>query len=163
MNKKKLKQKRQQQKAKMHVYRSPDKNAPFRKWERITDEPIPDGSNITDDDARRNAKFYYYKLTRILPDGTESEAIDQNTFIQNGRRIERTPETAIMGSYLYWSTDPDLPLDEWTKEDELITDADHRFQSPVKEDFYVYSVSVNFLGEVLQRSGITKVIYKGSP
>jgi hypothetical protein len=161
MNKKKLKAKRQAQKVRMHVYRSPDKNAPFRKWERITAEPIPDGSNIADDDARRNAKFYYYKLTRILPDGTESEAVDQNTIIQNGRRIERTPETAIMGSYLYWSTDPELPLDEWTKVEELITDGDHRFQSPVKEDFYVYSVSVNFLGEELQRSDVIKVIYKG--
>jgi hypothetical protein len=161
MNKKKLKLKRQQQKIKMHVYRSADKNAPFRKWERITPEPIPDGANFTDEDARRNAKFYYYKLTRILSDGTESEAIDQNTMIQNGRRVERTPETAVMGSYLYWSTDAEKPLDEWTKVDELITDEDHRFQSPVKEDFYVYSVSVNFKGEALERSGVTKVVYKG--
>lgn len=144
----------------MHVYRSPDKNAPFETWERITNEPIPEGT-ITDEDARRNAKFYYYKLTHMRPDGTESEPADQNSFIQNGVRRERTPENAIMGSYLYWSTDPDLPLDEWTKTGELVTDENATFQSPVKEDFYVYSVSVNFLGEELQRSGVTKVIYKG--
>lgn len=158
MNKKKLRQK--QKKPRMHVYRSADENAPFETWERITAEPIPEGT-ITDEDARRTAKFYYYRLTKVYPDGSESEPFDQNTFIQNGRRVERTPETAVMGSYLYWSTDPDLPLDEWTKTGELVTDQNTTFKSPVKEDFYVYSVSVNFLGEPLERTGITKVIYKG--
>jgi hypothetical protein len=159
-SRKKLKQKLRASEARMHVYRSPDKNAPFSEWERITREPIPEGT-ITDEDAKRRAKFYYYKLTKISPDGSESAPIDQNTYIQNGKRHERTPETAVMGNYLYWSTNPDLPLDQWTKIDELVTDENASFQSPVKETFYVYSVSVNFLGEELQRSGITRVIYKG--
>ncbi len=144
----------------MHVYRSQDKNAPFETWERITKEPIFE-STITDEDAKHSAKFYYYKLTQVLPDGTESAPVDQNSYIQNGRRVERSPETSIMGSYLYWSTDPELPLAEWTKVDELVTDENASFQSPVREDFYVYFVSVNFHGEVLRRSDVTRVIYKG--
>ena len=146
----------------MHVYRSEDKNAPFSEWERITSEPIPEGT-ITDEDAKRRAKFYYYKLTKVSPDGSESAPVDQNAFIQNGKRYERTPETAVMGSYLHWSTDRDLPLDHWTKVDELVTDENASFQSPVKEDFYVYFISVNFLGEELRRSDIIRVIYKGKP
>jgi hypothetical protein len=159
-SRKKLKQKLRDSQTRMHVYRSPDKNAPFEEWERITAEPIPEGT-ITDEDAKRSARFYYYKLTRVYPEGGESPPIDQNTFTQNGRRVERTPETAVMGSYLYWTTNPDLPPDEWTKIDELVTDDNASFQSPVKEDFYVYFVSVNFHGEEIQRSGVTKVIYKG--
>ena len=144
----------------MHVYRSTDINAPFENWERITKEPIPEG-DFTDEDARKNAKFYYYKLTMLRADGSETAPVDSNYFIQNGKRVRRSPENSIMGSYLYWSTDPNLPLAEWNKVDELITDENASFQSPVREDFYVYSESVNFLGKPLQRSPITKVIYKG--
>jgi hypothetical protein len=153
--------KRLQARAGVYVYRSEDKNAPFSEWERITPKPVQ--KDFTDEDAKRRAKFYYYKLTEALAEGGESAPIDQNTFVHNGRRIERTPENAIMGSYLYWSTDPDLPLDQWTKVDELVTDENASFQSPVKENFYVYTISVNFLGEELHRSGITRVIYKGKP
>jgi hypothetical protein len=161
-NKKKLKQRAQAQEnalARFHVYRSADKNAPFDHWERITKTPVRE--DFTDEDAKRRAKFYYYKLTEVGADGRETPPFDQNTFTQNGRLVERTPETAVMGSYIYWSTDPDLPLDQWTKSPELITDANPRLQSPVKETFYVYSVSVNFRGEELRRTGITRVIYKG--
>lgn len=144
----------------MHVYRSEDKNAPFESWERITKTPIPEG-DFVDADAKRRHKFFYYKLTFLRPDGSETPPVDNNTVIENGVRRQRTPENSVMGSYLYWTTDPDLPLDEWTKIDELVTDADTSFQSPVKQDFYVYSVSVNFLGKELQRTGVQKVIYKG--
>lgn len=164
-NKKKLKQKLQAQenaRARFHVYRSADKNAPFSEWERITKTPVKE--DFTDEDAKRRAKFYYYKLTEVGADGRETAPFDQNTFTQNGRLVERTPENAVMGSYLYWSTDPDLPLEEWTRAEQLATDENAVFQSPVKETFYVYSVAVNFLGEPLTKpSGITKVIYKGKP
>jgi len=159
-NRKKLKKRLQQQASAFYVYRSEDKNAPFEDWERITDKPV--SRDFTDEDARRRAKFYYYKIAEAYAEGGEGAPFDQNTYVHNGRRIERTPETAIMGSYIYWSTDPDLPLDEWTKTDDLITDDNASLQSPVKEDFYVYSVAVNFLGNPIgQPSGITKVIYKG--
>ena len=165
-SRKKLKQKNKQETASsaelMHVYRSPDKNAPFEEWERITRTPIPEG-NFTDEDAKRNAKFYYYKLTFLRPDGSETPPADQNVVIENGVRRQRSPENSVMGSYLYWSTDPDRPLDEWTKVEELITDENASLQSPVKETFYVYSVAVNFLGRELRRSGVTRVIYKGKP
>ncbi|MGC2234791.1 MAG: hypothetical protein WA584_01350 [Pyrinomonadaceae bacterium] len=160
-SKKKLKKRLQTASAGVYVYRSEDKNAPFEQWERITDKPV--NRDFTDEDAKRRAKFYYYKLAEVYPEGGEGAPIDQNTYVHNGKRVERTPETAVMGSYLYWSTDMDLPQDEWTKVDELITDENASFQSPVKEDFYVYTSSVNFLGEEIQRSGITRVIYKGKP
>jgi len=164
-NKKKLKQKLKAQesaRSRFHVYRSADKNAPFETWERVTNEPV--SADFTDEDAKRRAKFYYYKLTEIYPEGGESPPYDQNTYTQNGRQMERTPETAVMGNYLYWSTDPDLPLDQWTKSEALITDENAALQSPVKETFYVYTVAVNFHGNPLGKpSGITKVIYKGKP
>ncbi|HEY0427263.1 MAG TPA: hypothetical protein VGC76_05615 [Pyrinomonadaceae bacterium] len=160
-SKKKLKQKLREANpfVGVHVYRSLDKNAPFSEWERITTRPVQ--KDFTDEDAKRRAVFYYYKLTDVDHEGIEGEPRNQNTFTQNGRQIERTPETAVMGSYLYWTTDADLPLDQWTKIDELVTDENASFQSPVKETFYVYSVSVNFFGREIQRSGIQKVIYKG--
>ena len=162
-NKKKLKQKlKAQEKARsrFHVYRSEDKNAPFETWERITQTPVRE--DFTDEDAKRRAKFYYYKLTEIYDEGGESPPFHQNTYTQNGRLVERTPETAVMGNYIYWSTDPDLPHDQWTKSEELITDENASLQSPVKETFYVYSVAVNFLGNPIgSPSGITRVIYKG--
>jgi hypothetical protein len=159
-SRKKLKQKLQASVAGgFHVYRSENKNAPFAEWERITTEPVR--KDFVDLDAKRRAKFYYYKTVEVDAEGNEYPPIDQNTFTQNGRRIERTPENSIMGSYLYWTTDPDLPLERWTKIDELVTDENASFQSPVKQDFYVCSISVNFRGEELQRSGVQKVIYKG--
>lgn len=164
-NKKKLKKRLEAQenaRARFHVYRSADKNATFAEWERITKTPVRE--DFTDQDAKRRAEFYYYKLTEVGADGRETAPYDQNTFTQNGRLVERTPETAVMGNYIYWSTDPDLPRDQWTKSEELITDENAALQSPVKETFYVYSVAVNFLGNPIgSPSGITKVIYKGKP
>lgn len=159
-SRKKLKKKLQAQAASFYVYRSEDKNAPFEEWERVTPQPVK--QDFIDEDAKRRAKFYYYKLAEVYAEGGEGAPFDQNTYVHNGRRVERTPETAVMGNYIYWSTDPDLPLDRWTKSDELITDENAALKSPVKETFYVYSVAVNFLGEPVGKpSGITKVIYKG--
>jgi hypothetical protein len=147
----------------IHVYRSEDKNAAFADWERVTDKPIREGT-FSDEEAKRLGKFYYYKLTQIDAQGVESEPVDQNYYVQSGKQIERTPETAVMGNYIYWTTDPNLPLEKWTKDEKLITDENAALQSPVKEDFYVYSVAVNFLGEPIGKpSQVTKVIYKGKP
>ena len=162
-NKKKLKKRLEAQTGGgVLVYRSADKNAPFAEWERIT--PAPVRRDFTDEDAKRRAKFYYYKTVEVDREGNEYPPVDQNTFRQNGKIVERTPENSIMGSYIYWSIDPDLPLEQWTRSEELITDENASLQSPVKQTFYVYSVAVNFLGEPLGKpSGITRVIYKGKP
>jgi hypothetical protein len=162
-SRKKIKQKLQARTAGgVHVYRSEDKNAPFSQWERITNAPVQ--KDFTDEDAKRRGKFYYYKTVEIDHEGNEYPPQDRNTFVQNGKIVERTPENSVMGSYIYWSTDPDLPLDQWTKSEKLITDANASLQSPVKQTFYVYSVAVNFNGEPIGKpSGITRVIYKGKP
>ena len=42
---------------------------------------------------------------------------DSRKWLQNGWLDYLAPQ-------LYWSIDPNLPLDQWTKIDELVTDAD---------------------------------------
>ena len=95
-SKKKLKKRSQTASAGFYVYRSEDKNAPFEEWERVTDKPV--NRDFTDEEAKRGAKFYYYKLAEVYPEGGEGAPFDQNTYVRNGKRIERTPETAVMAA-----------------------------------------------------------------
>ncbi len=133
----------------VHIYRSEDKNAPFSEWERITKKPYC-GENYRDRDAEENMKFYYYQHTEVDEFGNESEPImvSKDTYTFNGDTLPRTPEAFIVGINYYWSTDPDLPLEEWTKMfDKPQKIQDQQFKCPVKEPFYFYGKYVNALGD----------------
>lgn len=134
----------------LHVYRSEDKDAPFSEWERITDEPRQPGT-LTDEDADRNSKFYYYKTTEVDVHGNESEPYDvppRTATYPNGVKYTVTPETFIAGINLYWSTDPDLPVDQWTRQnDEPIKEESFTGKCPVKVPYYMYCKYVNALGK----------------
>lgn len=147
----------------IHVYRCEDKNAPFSKWERITEKPFR-GEVFSDRDAEENPKFYYYKYTEIDEFGNEGFPKDMivDTYTFMGRKMDRTPENFIVGINLYWSLDPDLPLEEWNKLfDEPRKIEDFTFDSPVKEPFYFYAKYVNSLGkEIGKPSDVQYIVPK---
>ena len=148
----------------VHVYRSEDKHAPFSEWERVTQEPLRGSKSFEDKDAYENMKFYYYLFTEIDENGNEGKPYEseKKTFTHNGKEYERTPENFIVGINLYWSVDPDLALDQWTKLfDKPIKEENMTFKCPVKEPFYLYSIYVNALGkEIGRRSDVQRIVPK---
>jgi hypothetical protein len=148
----------------VHAYRSEDKNAPFEKWERITEKPLTGNEPFTDKDAQENMKFYYYKFTELDEFGNEGEPYDSptETFMFHGKKYPRTPENFIVGIYLYWSIDPDLPLDQWTKVlDKPIKEENINLECPVKEPHYMYCRYVNALGDPVGKpSEIHRIVPK---
>lgn len=146
----------------IHVYRAERRDVPFSKWERITVEPIKEGEEFTDEDGRRNNKFYFYKMTEIYADGSEGKPYDEpNQIEQQFPDHMLTPATTIMGMNFYYSDDPDIPLEQWTKLNEKpITDRKHVFKNPLLDKpTYIYSIYVNILGkEFGRRSDIQRIV-----
>ena len=98
-----------------HVYRSTDPNRPFALWERLTDDPIPDGS--FDDPAAGHGVRYYYKLTRVDADGRESLPVSPNVSYHDhaGNRFDQNPLADFAGYNIYRSADESVPLDQWER------------------------------------------------
>ena len=98
-----------------HVYRSVNENLPFMFWERLTDEPIPEGS--FDDPAAELGVRYYYKLTRVDSDGKESAPITpKSTYTDHaGNRFGQNPLADFAGYNIYRSADEKVPLDQWER------------------------------------------------
>ena len=146
----------------VHVYRSEDENAPFSEWERVTKKPYH-GDSYHDRDAEENQKFYYYLFTEVDCYGNEGEPYksekDTYTFI-DGKQYKRLPESYFIGMNMYWSTDPDLPLEQWTKFNEKPLKIENMtFKCPIKEPFFMYTIYVNALGnEIGQRSDIKRIV-----
>lgn len=122
MNKHKLRQKRKILRDKLdkkyvgfHVYRSVNENLPFVFWERLTDEPIPDGK--FNDTAALVGQRYFYKLTQIDADGNESNPITPNSTYTDhaGNTFAQNPLVDFVGYNMYRSADKDVPLDEWER------------------------------------------------
>lgn len=113
--KKKILQKADRRYVGFHVYRSVNENLPFIFWERLTDEPIPEGN--FDDPAAEVGVRYFYKLTRVDADGRESAPITpQINFTDHaGNRFEQNPLVDFVGYNMYRSADQNLPLDQWER------------------------------------------------
>jgi len=129
-----------------HLYRSRDRNAPFSEWERLTDKPETGGfSRFFGEDKEQ----YFYLATEVDYRGNESKPYQPKIIgYRDGKEIEVTPETTIKGTRLYWSLDPDLPLDQWNVlNEEPFKEEKVNFKCPVKEPFYIYGKYVNLFNE----------------
>jgi fibronectin type 3 domain-containing protein len=122
MNKHKLKAKRKLLREKIdkkyvgfHVYRTVNKNLPFMFWERLTDEPIPEGG--FSDPTAQIGERYYYKLTQVDDQGNESAPITPKSAYTDhaGNTFEQNPLVDFVGYNIYRSADKDVPLDQWER------------------------------------------------
>ena len=149
MNKKLLKKKKQKLREKMkqkeivgyHVYRSENENLPFMFWPRLTDEPIPEGN--FDDPAAEVGKRYFYKLTQVFADGSESKPITPNTSYTDhaGNKFEQNPLKDFAGYNMYRSADKDVPLDQWEKRnDKPIPTTEYKDEGVKSGEVYFYYV-----------------------
>ncbi len=169
MNKKKLKEKRKllQQKANkqpigFHVYRSVNENLPFVFWERLTDEPISEG-NFNDPTAEVGQR-YFYKLTQVDANGTESAPITpKSTFTDHaGNQFSQNPLVDFVGYNMYRSADKDLPLEQWEKRnDKPIPTLEYKDEGVQSGEIYYYYVrAVDSNGNESAPGEILRVIRK---
>lgn len=122
MNKHKIKAKRKLLQQKLdkkfvgfHVYRSVNESLPFVFWERLTDEPIPEGD--FNDTAAEIGQRYFYKLTRVDAEGNESAPITpKSTYTDHaGNTFGQNPLIDFKGYNIYRSADEKTPLDRWER------------------------------------------------
>lgn len=134
----------------LHVYRSEDKDAPLSEWTRLTDKPVPEGSFKDKYSEEDKKKDFFYKFTEVDDKGNESEPKEpefRNWLDKDDKPFEQTPAETIIGHNVYWSVDPDLPLEQWTPyNDRMIKDDSILINDPVEVPFYVYITTVNALG-----------------
>ena len=95
--KRKLLQKLEKKNVGFHVYRSVNENLPFVFWEKLTDEPIAEG-NFNDPTAEIGQR-YYYKLTHVDANGSESSPITpKSSFTDHaGNVYEQNPLVDFAG------------------------------------------------------------------
>ncbi len=98
-----------------HVYRSVNENLPFIFWERITDEPVPDGN--FDDKLANVGDRYFYRLTQVDAHGNESAPITPHVTFKDhaGNKLEQNPLVDFVGYNIYRSIDKEVPLDQWER------------------------------------------------
>lgn len=160
--KKKILQRATKQPVGYHVYRSVNEKLPFIFWERLTDDPIPEG-NFNDPAAEPGTR-YFYKLTQVYADGTESAPITPPTTYTDhaGNQYDQNPLVDFVGYNIYRSADKNVPLDQWER----------RNQEPLKttefkdegvtsgEVFFYYVRAVDSLGNESAPGEILRVIRK---
>ncbi len=98
-----------------HVYRSVNENMPFIFWERITDEPVPDGN--FDDHLASPGERYFYRLTQVDALGNESAPIKPYVTFKDhaGNKLDQNPLVDFAGYNIYRSAEKDVPLDQWER------------------------------------------------
>ena len=170
MNKKKIRQKLKQKALNridkkhigFHVYRSVNENLPFVFWERLTDEPIPDG-NFNDQAAEVGTR-YFYKLTQVDAQGNESAPITPKTTYTDhaGNQFEQNPLTDFVGYNMYRSADKDVPLDQWERRNkEPLPTTEYKDEGVESGEIYFYYVrAVDSNGTESAPSEILRVIRK---
>lgn len=168
MNKKKLKQKQKLLKridkkyVGFHVYRSTDEKLPFVFWTRLTDEPIPDGN--FNDQAAEPGKRYYYKLTQVDAEGSESAPVTPKTTYTDhaGNQFEQNPLIDFAGYNMYRSVDKNLPLDQWERRNaQPIPTTEYKDEGVQSGEIYFYYVcAVDSKGSESAPSEIMRVIRK---
>jgi fibronectin type 3 domain-containing protein len=169
MNKHKLKAKRKLLQQKMekkyvgfHVYRSTNESLPFIFWERLTDEPIPEGN--FDDPAAALGQRYFYKLTRVDAEGNESAPITPQTAYTDhaGNRFEQNPLADFAGYNIYRSADAGVPLERWERRNkEPLPTTEFKDEGVKPGEVYFYYVrAVDSKGTESAPSEIVRVIRK---
>ena len=148
MNKKKLKlrQKNLREQIKksrggFHVYRSVNESLPFVFWERLTDEPIAEGS--FNDSTAEVGQRYFYKLTQVDAHGNESQPITPKTNFTDhaGNQYEQNPLVDFVGYNMYRSADKNVPLENWERRNEKpIPTTEYKDEGVQSGEIYYYYV-----------------------
>ncbi len=145
-----------------HVYRSESETLPFSLWERLTDEPIPESS--FEDPAAEIGTRYFYKLTQVYENGTESVPITpKSTYTDHaGNRFGQNPLTDFAGYNIYRSAEKDVPLDRWERRNsELLPTTEFKDEDVESgEMFFYYVRAVDSKGTESAPSEIIRVIRK---
>ncbi len=145
-----------------HVYRSTDENLPFAFWARMTDEPIPEGS--FHDSAAELGKRYFYKLTQVFIDESESNPISPPTKYTDhaGNSFEQNPLIDFVGYNIYRSVDENVPLENWEKRNNSpLPDTSFKDEGVESGEVYFYYVrAVDSKGTESSPSEVTRVIRK---
>jgi fibronectin type 3 domain-containing protein len=169
MNKHKLKQKKKLLREKInkqfvgfHVYRSVNENLPFVFWERLTDEPIPEGN--FDDPTAAVGQRYFYKLTQVDADGNESAPITPKSNYRDhaGRVFEQNPLVDFVGYNMYRSADQNVPLNQWERRNkEPIPTTEYKDEGVQPGEVYFYYVrAVDSNGNESAPGEVIRVIRK---
>lgn len=168
MNKKKLKQKQKLLKridkkyVGFYIYRSVDENLPFVFWERLTDEPIPDGN--FNDTAAEIGQRYFYKLTQVDHEGNESAPVTPKTTYTDhaGNVHAQNPLVDFAGYNMYRSIDKNVPLDRWERRNKKpIPTTEYKDEGVQSGEIYFYYVrAVDSKGRESAPSEIMRVIRK---
>jgi Fibronectin type 3 domain-containing protein len=162
VKKKKLLQRLEKKYVGFHVYRSVNENLPFVFWERITDEPIPEGT--FNDPAAALGTRYFYKLTQVDAEGNESAPITPKTTYTDhaGNTYAQNPLSDFVGYNIYRSADKDLPLDQWEKRNkEPLKTTEFKDEGVSSGEVYFYYVrAVDSRGVESAPGEIVRVIRK---
>ena len=169
MNKHKLKAKRKLLREKIdkkhigyHVYRSVNENLPFAFWERLTDEPIPEGS--FNDPTAEIGQRYFYKLTQVDAQGNESAPITPKSTYRDhaGNTFEQNPLVDFVGYNIYRSADKDVPLDRWERRNkEPLKTMEFKDEGVESGEIYFYYVrAVDSKGTESAPGEVVRVIRK---
>jgi fibronectin type 3 domain-containing protein len=169
MNKHKLKAKRKLLREKIdkkivgfHVYRSINENLPFVFWERLTDEPIPEGG--FNDPTAEIGQRYYYKLTQVDAEGNESAPITpKSTFRDHAGNVhEQNPLVDFVGYNIYRSADKDVPLERWERRNkEPLPSTQFKDEGVTSGEVYFYYVrAVDSKGTESAPGEVVRVIRK---
>ena len=145
-----------------HVYRSVNENLPFVFWERLTDEPIPDGN--FNDTAAAVGERYFYKLTQVDANGKESAPITpQTTYTDHaGNQFEQNPLAEFAGYNIYRSADENVPLEQWERRNsELLPTTEFKDEGVTSGEIYFYYIrAVDSKGVESSPSEVMRVIRK---
>lgn len=168
MNKKKIRNKQKLLKriekkyTGFHVYRSVNEHLPFAFWERLTDEPIPDGS--FNDPAAEIGQRYFYKLTQVDAQGNESAPFTPQTSFTDhaGNTFAQNPLVDFVGYNMYRSADKNIPLDQWERRNkEPLPTTEYKDEGVQSGEIYFYYVrAVDSNGNESAPSEVLRVIRK---
>jgi hypothetical protein len=145
-----------------HLYRSVSPEVPFIFWERITDEPVPEGAFSEPGDSPGTR--YYYKTTQVYADGTESKPISAKTTYTDhaGNQYEQNPLVDFVGYNIYRSADASVPLDQWERRNKeplkTTSFTDEGVQSG--EIYYYYVRAVDSRGTESAPGEVVRVLRK---
>lgn len=160
--KRKLLQKIEKKWVGFHVYRSVNENLPFIFWERLTDEPIPEGN--FNDPAAEIGQRYFYKLTRVDSEGNESAPITpkSNYTDHAGNVFEQNPLVDFAGYNIYRSADASAPLERWERRNkEPLPTTEFKDEGVKSGEVYFYYVrAVDSKGTESAPSEVVRVIRK---
>lgn len=160
--KKKLRQKVNRQYVGFHVYRSVNENLPFIFWERLTDEPVPDGS--FDDHLANHGDRFFYRLTQVDAHGNESAPIKPHVTFRDhaGNKLDQNPLVDFVGYNIYRSADKEVPLEQWERRNKEPLETTEFKDEGVRsgEIFFYYVRAVDSLGNESAPGEVVRVIRK---